>query len=94
MPDRVALYLQDAHELREAIEYVQYAEDRGFEAVWQAESRLVRDAIVPMAAFAAAVDSDSKSTKRRRSSGYFSNEIAFGRAMNTMSMMSASGTSR
>ena len=25
----------------------------GFEAVWQAESRLVRDAIVPMAAFAA-----------------------------------------
>jgi 5,10-methylenetetrahydromethanopterin reductase len=33
--------------------YVQYAEKRGFEAVWQAESRLVRDAIVPMAAFAA-----------------------------------------
>jgi 5,10-methylenetetrahydromethanopterin reductase len=32
---------------------VQYAESRGFEAVWQAESRLVRDAIVPMAAFAA-----------------------------------------
>jgi 5,10-methylenetetrahydromethanopterin reductase len=53
MPDRVALYLQDAHELKEAIEYVQYAEERGFEAIWQAESRLVRDAIVPMAAFAA-----------------------------------------
>lgn len=53
MPDRVALYLQDAHSLQEAIEYVQYAEDRGFEAVWQAESRLVRDAVVPMAAFAA-----------------------------------------
>jgi 5,10-methylenetetrahydromethanopterin reductase len=53
MADRVALYLQDAHPLRDAIEYVQYAEDRGFEAVWQAESRLVRDAIVPMAAFAA-----------------------------------------
>jgi 5,10-methylenetetrahydromethanopterin reductase len=53
MPDRVALYLQDAHELADAIEYVQYAEERGFEAVWQAESRLVRDAIVPMAAFAA-----------------------------------------
>ncbi|HLY26248.1 MAG TPA: LLM class flavin-dependent oxidoreductase, partial [Aggregatilineales bacterium] len=53
MPDRVALYLQDAHGLRDAIDYVQYAEDRGFEAVWQAESRLVRDAIVPMAAFAA-----------------------------------------
>ncbi len=53
MTDRVALYLQDAHDLRDAIEYVQYAEEKGFEAVWQAESRLVRDAIVPMAAFAA-----------------------------------------
>lgn len=53
MADRVALYLQDAHSLQEAIRYVQYAEERGFEAVWQAESRLVRDAIVPMAAYAA-----------------------------------------
>ncbi len=53
MADRVALYLQDAHPLQDAIRYVQYAEQRGFEAVWQAESRLVRDAIVPMAAFAA-----------------------------------------
>jgi len=53
MTERVALYLQDAHPIREGMEYVQYAESRGFEAVWQAESRLVRDAIVPMAAFAA-----------------------------------------
>src|SRR5215216_2045657 len=53
MADRVALYLQDAHSLQDAIKYVQYAEQRGFDAVWQAESRLVRDAIVPMAAFAA-----------------------------------------
>jgi 5,10-methylenetetrahydromethanopterin reductase len=50
--DRVALYLQDAHELSEGIELCKYAESQGFEAVWQAESRLVRDAIVPMAAFA------------------------------------------
>ena len=50
---RVALYLQDKHPLNEAIDYVRYAESRGFEAVWQAESRLVRDAIVPMAAYAA-----------------------------------------
>src|SRR3954466_15887017 len=56
MADRVALYLQDAHSLQDAIKYVQYAEQRGFEAVWQAESRLVRDAIVPMAAFAATTD--------------------------------------
>lgn len=53
---RVALYLQDAHDLRQGLEYVQYAEARGFEAVWQAESRLVRDAIVPMAAYAAVTD--------------------------------------
>lgn len=51
--DRVALYLQDAHPLQDGIRYAQYAEQNGFEAVWQAESRLVRDAIVPMAAFAA-----------------------------------------
>jgi 5,10-methylenetetrahydromethanopterin reductase len=50
---RYALYLQDAHPLQEGIKYAQYAEQKGFEAVWQAESRLVRDAIVPMAAFAA-----------------------------------------
>ena len=51
---RVALYLQDAHPIRDGMAYAQYAEARGFEAVWQAESRLVRDAIVPMAAYAAA----------------------------------------
>jgi 5,10-methylenetetrahydromethanopterin reductase len=53
MPERVALYLQDAHDLCDGLDYVRYAEKRGFEAVWQAESRLVRDAIVPMAAYAA-----------------------------------------
>ncbi|MGD0749981.1 MAG: LLM class flavin-dependent oxidoreductase [Anaerolineales bacterium] len=53
---RVALYLQDAHDLRDGLDCVRYAESRGFEAVWQAESRLVRDAIVPMAAYAAVTD--------------------------------------
>ncbi len=52
----MALYLQDAHDLREGLNYVQHAEARGFEAVWQAESRLVRDAIVPMAAYAAVTE--------------------------------------
>ena len=56
MQKRVALYLQDAHDLRNGLDYVKYAENRGFEAVWQAESRLVRDAIVPMAAYAAVTD--------------------------------------
>src|SRR5512142_2291682 len=50
---RVAMYLQDKHEIREGMEYAKYAESKGFEAVWQAESRLVRDAIVPMSAYAA-----------------------------------------
>ena len=49
---RVALYLQDAHRISEGMEFSQYAETKGFEAVWQAESRLVREATVPMAAFA------------------------------------------
>ena len=53
---RLAIYLQDAHTIGEAIEFTQYAEQRGFEAVWQADSRLVRDAVVPMAAFAACTD--------------------------------------
>ncbi len=52
----VALYLQDAHPIREGIEYVRQAEAAGFDAVWQADSRLVRDAVVPMAAFAAATE--------------------------------------
>jgi 5,10-methylenetetrahydromethanopterin reductase len=56
MSERVALYLQDAHDLRDGLEYVRYAEQRGFEAVWQAESRLVRDAVVPMAAYAAVTE--------------------------------------
>ena len=50
---RVALYLQDAHPLEDCIRFAKYAEEKGFEAVWQAESRLVRDAIVPMAVYAA-----------------------------------------
>jgi 5,10-methylenetetrahydromethanopterin reductase len=49
----VGLYLQDAHPISEAIEYVRHAEERGFDAVWQAESRLAREATVPMAAFLA-----------------------------------------
>lgn len=54
--ERVALYLQDSHDLRDGLDCVRYAESQGFEAVWQAESRLVRDAIVPMAAYAAVTD--------------------------------------
>jgi 5,10-methylenetetrahydromethanopterin reductase len=52
----VALYLQDAHPIRDGMGYAQYAEAQGFDAVWQAESRLVREATVPMAAFASVTD--------------------------------------
>jgi 5,10-methylenetetrahydromethanopterin reductase len=51
-----ALYLQDAHTIRDGIDIVRYAEEKGFDAVWQADSRLVRDAMVPMAAFAATTE--------------------------------------
>jgi len=54
--DRVALYLQDKHPIRDGMRYAQLAEQCGFEAVWQAESRLVREATVPMAAFAAVTE--------------------------------------
>jgi 5,10-methylenetetrahydromethanopterin reductase len=53
---KVALYLQDSHDLRDGLDYARYAEAKGFDAIWQAESRLVRDAIVPMAAYAAVTE--------------------------------------
>ena len=53
---RIALYLQDKHPIRDGMQYAQLAEERGFEAVWQAESRLVREATVPMAAYAAVTE--------------------------------------
>jgi len=55
-PAPVALYLQDAHRIREGMDFVKYAEQKGFDAVWQAESRLVREATVPMAAFASVTE--------------------------------------
>lgn len=56
MPTPVAIYLQDAHPIREGMAFAQYAEAKGFDAVWQAESRLVREATVPMAAFASVTE--------------------------------------
>ena len=52
----VAMYLQDAHPIREGMALAQYAESKGFAAVWQAESRLVREATVPMASFLAVTE--------------------------------------
>jgi 5,10-methylenetetrahydromethanopterin reductase len=51
--ERVALYLQDKHRIRDEMKLAQYAEQKGFEAIWHAESRLARDALTPLAAMAA-----------------------------------------
>ena len=56
MTQPVALYMQDARSIRDAIDHVRYAEECGFDAVWQADSRLVREVCVPMAAFASTTD--------------------------------------
>ena len=56
MTTRVALYLQDAHSIRDGMGFAAYAEERGFDAVWQAESRLVREATVPLAAYASVTE--------------------------------------
>jgi 5,10-methylenetetrahydromethanopterin reductase len=56
MSTPAAIYVQDGHPIRQAMEFVGYAEAKGFDAVWQADSRLVRDAVVPMSAFAAVTE--------------------------------------
>ena len=56
MSTQVAVYLQDAHAVREGMEIARYAESKGFHAIWQAERRLVREATVPMAAFLAVTE--------------------------------------
>ena len=48
---RLGLYLQDMH-VRELEKYSQLAEAHGFDSVWIAESRLARDAVVPVTAVA------------------------------------------
>ena len=49
----MALYMQDKHKLRYELEIAQYAEERGFSEIWQADTRLARDCIVMMSAFLA-----------------------------------------
>jgi alkanesulfonate monooxygenase SsuD/methylene tetrahydromethanopterin reductase-like flavin-dependent oxidoreductase (luciferase family) len=54
--DRVGIYLQDKDPLEKNVETVQYAEEQGIDEVWQAESRLARDALTPLGAYAAVTD--------------------------------------
>jgi 5,10-methylenetetrahydromethanopterin reductase len=47
---RVALYMQDKHDMHYELEMARYAEDRGFSEIWQADTRLARDCVVMMSA--------------------------------------------
>ena len=49
----LAIYLQDKHSIRAEFEFARYAEQRGFDAIWQADTRLARDCISMMGALAA-----------------------------------------
>ena len=42
MGQRMALYLQDKHDIQYELEIAKYAEDRGFSEIWQADARLAR----------------------------------------------------
>lgn len=50
---RLALYLQDKHPIAYEIEMAQYAEAKGFDEIWQADTRLARDCVVLMSALLA-----------------------------------------
>ncbi len=50
MNQRVALYLQDKHDIQYELEIAKYAEERGFSEIWQADTRLARDCVVMMSA--------------------------------------------
>ncbi len=54
--NRVAIYFTDERPIREIINHVRYAEEKGFEAVWQGDTRLSRDPIVPISAYAAVTE--------------------------------------
>jgi 5,10-methylenetetrahydromethanopterin reductase len=57
MAQRMALYLQDKHDIRYEIEIAKYAEEKGFSEIWQADTRLARDCVVMMSALLTATSS-------------------------------------
>ena len=50
MTQRMALYLQDKHDIGYELEIAEYAEAKGFSEIWQADTRLARDCVVMMSA--------------------------------------------
>ncbi|MDH3681803.1 MAG: LLM class flavin-dependent oxidoreductase [Acidimicrobiia bacterium] len=49
-PPRMALYLQDKHDIGYELDVAVYAEEQGFSEIWQADTRLARDCVVLMSA--------------------------------------------
>ena len=47
---RLALYLQDKHPIAYELDVAEYAEEKGFSEIWQADTRLARDCVVLMSA--------------------------------------------
>ena len=50
MAQRMGLSLQDKHDIKYELQIAQYAEEKGFSEIWQADTRLARDCIVMMSA--------------------------------------------
>ena len=44
MAQRMGLYLQDKHDIKYELQIAQYAEEKGFSEIWQADTRLARAA--------------------------------------------------
>jgi 5,10-methylenetetrahydromethanopterin reductase len=49
----LAIYLRDKHSIPDEFAFARYAEERGFDAIWQADTRLARDCVSMMGALAA-----------------------------------------
>jgi len=58
----MGIYLQDKHPIREGVKFAQLAEKLGFDQIWQAESRLAREATIPLAAIAQVTEKISLGT--------------------------------
>lgn len=52
----MALYFQDKHPIAYEIEMARYAEERGIDEIWQADTRLARDCVVMMSALLASTE--------------------------------------
>jgi alkanesulfonate monooxygenase SsuD/methylene tetrahydromethanopterin reductase-like flavin-dependent oxidoreductase (luciferase family) len=54
--DRLGIWNWEAPSIHDEIRYAKYAEEKGFDTVWQGESRLVRDAMTILGAYTQVTD--------------------------------------